>query len=136
MSRLTEEASVYFGRFPKESDHSRSYSLDSSIITEKLGAYEDLEEQHRVLILPCCVGSTVYVIPSKVNFDLNILGGHSELNRIYEQKVEVVHIYPNNTYVLTTCDGTRSCLSEFFGITWFLKREEAEQALRKLATKE
>lgn len=59
---------------------------------EKLAEYEDLEEQGKLLKLPCAVGDTVYVIPSKTNYKLNIINGHSENNRVYEQIVNRIEI--------------------------------------------
>ena len=55
-------------------------------IYDKLKAYEDTGEQGLLLRLPCKIGDDVYTIPSKVNYDLNILSGHNENNRVYHQK--------------------------------------------------
>lgn len=84
-----------------------------------------------VIVPPCKVGDTVYVIPSKTNYRLNIINGCEENNRIYEQKVSEVRIFLNRKYLLTTCDGLRSVHSDLYGDTWFLTKEEAEQALEK-----
>ena len=32
---------------------------------EKLASYEDMEEQHRLIELPCAIGSTIYIIVTK-----------------------------------------------------------------------
>ncbi len=96
----------------------------------KLGEYEDLEEQGKLLKLPCAVGDTVYVIPSKTNYELNILNGHNENNRIHEQIVDRIEINRGG-YVLCTCDGMASVVDVFYKETWFLTREEAKEALEK-----
>ena len=96
----------------------------------KLQHYEDLEEQSRLIELPCKIGDTVYVIPSKVNYELNILNHHEENNRVYEQTVHSIQMFSNYRYVLATCDGLCSILSDFYKETWFLTREEAEAALK------
>lgn len=97
----------------------------------KLGEYEDLEEQGKLLKLPCAVGDTVYVIPSKANYKLNIINECSENNRVYEQVVNRIEI-SNTGYLLVTCDGMASVVDTFYKKTWFLTREEAEAALKEL----
>ena len=87
------------------------------------------EKDGRLVVLPCKIGDTVYVIPSKANRGLNILHGHPENNRVYEQPVREIRFYKGCVFLLMTCDGTQSVHSEFFGKTWFLTREAAEAAL-------
>lgn len=98
---------------------------------KKLREYEDLEEQGKLLKLPCAVGDTVYVIPSETNYKLNIINGHSENNRVYEQVVNRIEI-SNTGYLLVTCDGMASVVDTFYKKTWFLTKEEAEAALKGL----
>lgn len=95
---------------------------------DELLHYRELNEQNRLIELPCKIGDTVYVIPSKVNYELNIVNHHEENNRVYEQKVHSFQMFSNHRYVLTTCDGLCSILSDFYKETWFLTREEAEMA--------
>lgn len=97
---------------------------------DRLAEYEDMEEQGRLLKLPCAVGDTVYVIPSKTNYELNILTGHNENNRIHEQTVDRIEINRGG-YVLYTCDGMASVVDVFYKETWFLTREEAKEALEE-----
>lgn len=59
-------------------------------VYRKLKDYEDTEEQGLLLRLPCGIGSDVYLIPSKVNYELNILSLHPENNKIYHQKVAFI----------------------------------------------
>lgn len=59
-------------------------------LREKLKDYEDAEEQGLHLRLPCGIGSDVYIIPSKVNYELNILSLHPENNKVYHQKVALI----------------------------------------------
>lgn len=100
-------------------------------LRERLKEYEDLEEQGKLPKLPCAVGDTVYVIPSKINYELNIINGYSENNRIYEQVVNRIEI-SGNGYLLDTCDGMESVVDVFYKKTWFLTKEEAEAALKEL----
>ena len=99
-------------------------------LRERLKKYEDLEEQGKLLKLPCAVGDTVYVIPSKTNYKLNILNGHGENNRVYKQVVNRIEVSKNG-YLLFTCDGMASVADVFYKETWFLTQEEAEAALKK-----
>lgn len=96
---------------------------------DKLAEYEDLEKQGKLLKLPCAVGDTVYVIPSKTNYKLNIINGHDENNRVYEQVVNRIEI-SNTGYLLVTCDGMASVVDKFYKETWFLTKEAAEAALK------
>lgn len=100
-------------------------------VIDKLAEYEDLEEQEKLLKLHCAVGDTVYVIPSEVNYKLNIINGFDENNRVYEQVVNKIEISKTG-YLLITCDGMASVVDTFYKETWFLTKEEAESALKEL----
>ena len=103
---------------------------------DKLGAYEDAEEQGLLLRLPCGIGSDVYMIPSKINYKLNILSLHPENNRVYHQKVDLITFTENGWYI--KCDKDREyaierILSEkMYKETWFLSQEEAEAKLEEM----
>lgn len=101
-------------------------------MAKRLKAYEDAEEQGLLLQLPCKVGDTIFVIPSKVNYNLNILNGYIQNNRVYEQKVNSIQMYNNEHYLLTSCEGLFNVVSNFYKVTWFLTKEEAEQALARM----
>lgn len=45
MKRLTESYEKYISRFPKELRGETKYRMDSGIVYERLGAYEDLDER-------------------------------------------------------------------------------------------
>ena len=101
-------------------------------VLKKLAEYEDLEQQGKLLKLPCAVGDTVHHLCTFKN-------GESE---IIEMKVECVEpcgairqhkgvceIW--NVYAET--DYTKAYFKFFdFGKTVFLTREEAEAALKEL----
>lgn len=105
-------------------------------ICEKLGKYEDLEEQGLLLRLPCGIGSDIYFIPSKVNFRLNLLSGLTEENRVFHQVVDRITFRKNGWYM--ECDADleygigRILRDENYGVTWFLSKEEAEAKLKEL----
>lgn len=97
----------------------------------RLAEYEDLEEQGKLLKLPCKIGDTIYVIPSRANYGINTVNRHKENNRVYEQIVDHITFYKSG-YLLSTCEGHASVIEESYKETWFLTKEEAETALRKL----
>ena len=103
---------------------------------EKLADYEDAEEQGLLLRLPCGIGSDVYIIPSKINYKLNILSLHTENNRVYHQKVDLITFTENGWYI--KCDKDREyaierILSEkMYKETWFSSQEEAETKLSEM----
>lgn len=103
---------------------------------EKLADYEDDEEQGLLLRLPCGIGSDVYMIPSKINYKLNILSLHSENNKVYHQKVSLITFTEKGWYM--KCDKDREyaierILSEkMYKETWFLSQEEAEAKLAEM----
>lgn len=99
---------------------------------DKLADYEDAEEQGLLLRLPCKVGDKIYQIPSKVNYDLNIVNRHPENNKVYEQPVYSIQMWNNTTYILNTCDGLDCVRSDSFKETWFLTKAEAEKALAEM----
>lgn len=105
-------------------------------LREKLKYYEDAEEQGLLLQLPCGIGSDVYIIPSKVNCELNILSLHPENNKVYHQKVALITFTEKGWYM--ECDKDREyatdrILSEkMYKKIWFLSQEEAEAKLKEM----
>jgi hypothetical protein len=105
-------------------------------LREKLKCYEDAEEQGLLLRLLCGIGADVYIIPSKVNYELNILNQHPENNKVYHQKVASVTFTEKGWYI--ECDkdreyGTGRILPEkMYKETWFLSQEEAEAKLAEM----
>ena len=110
--------------------------IDDLKYYKKLAAYEDAEEQGLLFRLPCGIGSDVYMIPSKINYKLNILSLHPENNRVYHQKVSLITFTENGWYI--KCDKDREyaierILSEkMYKETWFLSQEEAEAKLKEM----
>lgn len=102
----------------------------------KFKDYEDLEEQGKLVKLPCKIGDDVYFVPSEVNYKLNILNKHSENNKVYHQKVEDFVLTRHGWYL--ECDqdvkyGTGHILTDVsFCKTWFLTKSEAEAKLKEL----
>ena len=110
--------------------------IDDLKYYKKLAAYEDADEQGLLFRLPCVIGSDVYMIPSKINYKLNILSLHPENNKVYHQKVDLITFSENGWYI--KCDKDREyaierILSEkMYKETWFLSQEEAEAKLKEM----
>lgn len=86
-----------------------------SDVIDKLADYEDLEEQGRLLKLPCKVGDTVYVIVGK---------------NISVQKIQRVTI--DSERKIEFCTKKRGFTLFDIGKTVFLTKSEAEAKLKEL----
>lgn len=94
---------------------------------DKLAEYEDLEEQNRLLKLPCAVGDEFYCI-----------WRNKGQNPIQKMQVKKIEIHERKGIVIQMeFVGNRGCLFRFyeddFGKTVFLTREEAEAALKEMS---
>lgn len=85
-------------------------------IVERLKAYEDLEEQGKLLKLPCAVGDMTY-------------HASTVYGRVVDAVVERIEIDSDGFWVITSL-GIHSF--DNFGKSVFLTREEAEAALKEL----
>lgn len=146
MNRLTqrnETGQAYFPYFFKEetcdgdgcSEKCNSCDFNNKI-TETIAKYEDAEEQGLLMWLPCKIGDDIYFIPSKVNYDLNILGKHEEHNRVYHQKVARIVFNVHGWYLECNLDleygNDHILIDKFYKETWFTNKAEAELALQKM----
>ena len=99
---------------------------------DKLGQLEDLEEQGKLLKLPCAVGDTVYHLCTFENGESEIIEmkvGCVEPCGAIRQHKGVCEIW--NVYTETDC--TKAYFKFFdFGKTVFLIKESAEAALREM----
>ena len=108
-------------------------------VYRKLKEYEDLDEQGRLIKLPCKIGDDVWFVPSHTNYKLNILNHHREENKICHQKVARITFSRNGWYL--ECDKDLECATDHILIdkmykeTWFLAKSEAESRLEKLRGK-
>lgn len=84
-------------------------------VIDKLVEYEELEEQGKLLRLPCAVGDTVYEVSD---------GG------IRKHKIVCIYLDEDNVPKLDL--GWHCTILDNFGKTVFLTREEAEAALKEL----
>lgn len=59
---------------------------DVAELLEELKSCKEAEEQGLLVRLPVKIGDDIYKIPSKANYDLNVLNGYKANNRVYHQK--------------------------------------------------
>lgn len=119
MIRLTERNKYTGKAILKKLPNYYEYNL-----IERLAYYEDMEEQGRLLIIPCEVGDTLYDIYEAVN------NKGFEDGVIKELKVSEIHINLDKRNRPWLIISNYMFAFEDFGKTVFLSKEEAEEALR------
>ena len=99
------------------------------IIREKLARLEDLEEQGRLIELPCKIGDTVYYINTHNRLSLF-------KNTVYEAKVARFVTTRYGTSIVVQIRNEYGCTELYsednYNKTVFLTREEAEAALKEV----
>ena len=103
---------------------------------EELKSYKELEEQGLLVRLPVKIGDDIYKIPSKANYDLNVLNGYKVNNRAYHQKAYSIVFSQSGWFVQCDKDSIHApnviCVDVEYGKTWFLTREDAEKKLEEI----
>lgn len=104
--------------FEEQSEHYCGPAID------RLAYYEDMEEQGRLVVLPCKVGDTVWFLS-------NVFNGKETVEKIARRKIDSIGGNALNPVWVTSKEPyeLRFHLSEF-GKTIFLTREQAEEALK------
>ena len=103
------------GNFKRDIDTIGSYIWE---IVKELKQYRDAEEQGLLLLLPCKVGNNVYCLTSAKT-------------KIVETSILWIEKH-SNCLVFALAGGFGDVVSENLGKTWFLTKEEAEQALARM----
>ena len=140
LTKISESGNAYYPKCFKEPccgmgeclDDKCSLMLDAC---KKLAEYEQLEEQGLLVRLPVAIGDDIYKVPSKANYDLNVLNGYKANNRVYHQKVYSIVFSQRGWFVQCDKDSIYApnviCVDVEYGKTWFLTREEAEKKLEE-----
>jgi hypothetical protein len=128
MSRLTKTYS--------DGTHGASDSLPcgensydyKNLLIDKLGEYEDLEEQCRLVILPCKVGDTLYLVNK---------GAKKPVIMMRVLQLYIKQLHKDRTVIridaINDDDMGESCyFLENIGKTVFLTKSEAEAKLKEL----
>lgn len=97
-------------------------------VYRKLKEYEDMEEQDRLLKLPCKVGNIVYCIENKEIYTCTV--GKISISKNNGVWVEIN--FPKEMPDIVAIE----CNLDDIGKTVFLAREEAEAAMNKLKGKD
>lgn len=113
------------------------HCIDETIqALDEFQRYRDLAEQGRLMVLPCPIGSDVYFVPSKTNFNLNVLQGRQAFNRVYHQRVHIISFNANGWYFETDLNREygidRLFVDKEYKEIWFLTETEAEAKLKEL----
>lgn len=98
---------------------------------DRLAELENAIECRQMVEIPCKIGDTIYVVPSKAVYGLNILHKFEKNNRIYKQVIDEVRITRRGWY-LKTCDSMDTQVDSSLSETWFLTEAEAEAKLDEL----
>ena len=98
------------------------FSSRLELMFEKLAMYEDLEEQGRLLKLPCKAEDTVYGISMGKIINLTV----NEISIFYMKGEKIINVKCQSN------DEFRNYVEREFGKTVFLTREEAEAKLKEL----
>ena len=107
---------------------------------KKLAEYETAEEEGRLVVLPCKVGDTVWVITHPFNVFDDFDFYEETQDEIYESYVSSVTFYNDSNQYRICAKETKQFIKAYFmerhfGKTVFLTREEAEKALKEMEGK-
>ena len=141
LTKISEIGNAYYPKCFEEPCCGMGECLDDrcSLMLDackKLAEYEQSEEQGLLVRLPVKIGDDIYKIPSKANYDLNVLNGYKANNRVYHQKVYSIVFSQSGWLVQCDKDSIYApnviCVDVEYGKTWFLTREEAEKKLEEM----
>lgn len=141
LTKTTEIGNAYFPKCFEEPCCGMGKCIDNNCnlvneVCKKLAEYETLEEQGLLVRLPVKIGDDIYKIPSKTNYDLNVLNRYKANNRVYHQKVYSIVFSQRGWFVQCDKDSIYVpnviCVDVEYGKTWFLTREEAEKKLEEM----
>ena len=131
MERLTKRSANGTGIYTTPSGEPAKWENNCHNVLQKLADYEDLEEQGRLVILPCKVGDTVWDndcgIPCAYTITAFSFGECEEYICKPVTTKEVVFYYENSSGSITG-----SFAESAIGKSVFLNKSEAEAKLKEL----
>lgn len=126
--RITDSAEKHFASFPESMKKDCSYRLDSDVVIERLGAYEDLVDKNQLLLMEAGIGSHVYIIFKPENYTLGVF--HARLlDSPQKKKVKSISVSKRGIVYNVGDQGFRD---EDFGNVIFTSYEEAKSNLDRL----
>ena len=97
---------------------------------EKLAEYETAEEEGRLVVLPCKVGDTVWMVHQILTSTVNNVISKMPVTELRGNRLNPIWFAIDGEY------GRTSFHPSEIGKTVFLTREEAEKALKKMEGKQ
>ena len=106
-------------------------------VYRRLKDYEDLEEQGRLVKLPCKVGDVVHVVTSPFNVFDDIEYDENMKDEVYESHVSSITFYECGEQYRIYAKATNHFIGAYFrecdiGKTLFLTKSEAKEKLKEL----
>ena len=96
---------------------------------EKLAEYETAEEEGRLVVLPCKVGDTVWMVHQRLTSTVNNVISKMTVTELRGNRLNPIWFVIDGEY------GRTSFHPSEIGKTVFLTREEAEKELREMEGK-
>nr|DAQ43739.1 MAG TPA: hypothetical protein [Caudoviricetes sp.] len=137
MERLTRRSANGTGVYATPSGEPVKWENNRHNVLQKLADYEDLEEQGRLIKLPCKAGDTVYVVTSPFNVFDDIEYDENTKDEVYESYVSSTTFYKSGEQYRIYAKATNHFIGAYFrecdfGKTVFLTKSEAEAKLKEL----
>lgn len=128
MERLTKKVeNKYLFNLPSINKNMDKWNTFFDEIVEKLGQYEDAEEQGLMLRLPVSIGSKLWYINGKFILEYEVVGYSVDRTGAWLIYVEHYADEMDKTYAFNIDVDN-------IGKTAFLKKAEAEQKLKELSS--
>lgn len=103
--------------------------FEATACVEKLAEYETAEEEGRLVVLPCKVGDTVWMVHQRLTSTVNNVISKMTVTELRGNRLNPIWFVIDGEY------GRTSFHPSEIGKTVFLTREEAEKALKEMEGK-
>ena len=103
--------------------------FEATACVEKLAEYENAEEEGRLVVLPCKVGDTVWMVHQRLTSTVNNVISKMTVTELRGNRLNPIWFVIDGEY------GRTSFHPSEIGKTVFLTREEAEKALKEMEGK-
>lgn len=100
--------------------------FEATACVEKLAEYETAEEEGRLVVLPCKVGDTVWMVHQRLTSTVNNVISKITVTELRGNRLNPIWFVIDGEY------GRTSFHPSEIGKTVFLTREEAEKALKEM----
>lgn len=100
--------------------------FEATACVEKLAEYETAEEEGRLVVLPCKVGDTVWMIHQELTDSIHFTISKMSIVELRGNRINPIWFVIDGEY------GKTSFSPSEIGKTIFLTREEAEKALEEM----